>query len=86
MVNRAAKISFRKTAYVAIFCALAVVSSGVSFPIGPTKVFPFQHAINVVAGIMIGPWYGGLAAFSRIAANYNRDWNYLCLAGEFREP
>jgi len=63
VVNRAAKISFRKTAYVAIFCALAVVSSGVSFPIGPTKVFPFQHAINVVAGIMIGPWYGGLAAF-----------------------
>jgi len=63
MVNRAAKISFRKMVYIAIFCALAVVSSSVSFPIGPTKVFPFQQAINVVAGIMIGPWYGGLAAF-----------------------
>ncbi|MDK2897555.1 MAG: hypothetical protein PWP04_1675 [Candidatus Atribacteria bacterium] len=57
------KVSFRKMAYAALFCALAVVSSGVSFPVGPTKVFPFQHAINVVAGIMIGPWYGGLAAF-----------------------
>ncbi|MDI9644699.1 MAG: energy coupling factor transporter S component ThiW [Candidatus Verstraetearchaeota archaeon] len=31
-------------------------------PIGPTKVFPFQHMINVVAGILLGPVYAALVA------------------------
>lgn len=48
--------------YTGLFAALAVVTSGFHVPIGPTKVFPFQHAINVLAGITIGPWYGALAA------------------------
>lgn len=52
----------RKLLYVGLFAALAVVASGFHVPVGPAKVFPFQHAINVVAGIMIGPWYGALAA------------------------
>jgi len=46
----------------ALFAALAVLLSGIHFPVGPTKVFPFQHMVNVLAGIMIGPWYGALAA------------------------
>lgn len=48
--------------YAGLFAALAVVASGFHIPVGPTKVFPFQHAINVLAGITIGPWYGALAA------------------------
>jgi len=52
----------RLLTYSALFSALAVLGSGVYFPLGPVKVFPFQHAINVMAGIMIGPWYGMLAA------------------------
>jgi energy coupling factor transporter S component ThiW len=55
--------SVRLFTYTALFAALAVLGSFIHFPIGPVKVFPFQHAINVVAGIMIGPWYGMLAAF-----------------------
>lgn len=46
----------------ALFAALAVLLSGIHFPVGPTKVFPFQHMVNALAGIMIGPWYGALAA------------------------
>ncbi|WP_218110793.1 energy coupling factor transporter S component ThiW [Atribacter laminatus] len=55
--------SIRLFTYTALFAALAVLGSFVHFPIGPVKVFPFQHAINVAAGIMIGPWYGMVAAF-----------------------
>ena len=45
-----------------LFAALAVLLSGIHFPVGPTKVFPFQHMVNAVAGVLIGPWYGALAA------------------------
>ncbi|MEN3187784.1 MAG: energy coupling factor transporter S component ThiW, partial [Atribacterota bacterium] len=53
----------RLLAYTGLFVALGVVASGVHIPVGPTKVFPFQHALNVLAGISVGPWYGALAAF-----------------------
>lgn len=52
----------KRLMYAGLFAALAVVASGFHIPVGPTKVFPFQHAINVLAGITIGPWYGALAA------------------------
>jgi energy coupling factor transporter S component ThiW len=45
-----------------LFAALAVLLSGIHFPVGPTKVFPFQHMVNAIAGVLIGPWYGALAA------------------------
>ena len=44
--------SVRLFTYTALFAVLAVLGSFIHFPIGPVKVFPFQHAINVVAGIM----------------------------------
>jgi len=52
----------KKVVLTALFAALAVLLSGVHFPVGPTKVFPFQHTVNALAGILIGPWYGALAA------------------------
>jgi energy coupling factor transporter S component ThiW len=45
-----------------LFAALAVLLSGIHFPLGPAKVFPFQHMVNAVAGVVLGPWYGALAA------------------------
>lgn len=47
-----------------IFVALGVSLSIFpgAFPIGPTKVFPFQHMINVVAGILLGPLNAGVVA------------------------
>ncbi len=53
----------RLLAYTGLFVALGVVASGIHIPVGPVKVFPFQHALNVLSGILIGPWYGTLAAF-----------------------
>jgi len=47
-----------------IFVALGVSLSIFpgAFPAGPTKVFPFQHMINVVAGILLGPLNAGVVA------------------------
>jgi len=52
----------RKIVLTGLFAALAVLLSGIHFPVGPTKVFPFQHMVNAAAGVLIGPWYGALAA------------------------
>lgn len=35
-----------------------------SIPIGPTRVFPFQHMINAVAGVILGPGYAAFIALS----------------------
>ncbi|WP_369017596.1 energy coupling factor transporter S component ThiW [Thermatribacter velox] len=56
-------IHLRSLIYTALFAGCAVLVSGIHFPVGPTKVFPFQHTVNVLAGIVLGPWYGALAAF-----------------------
>lgn len=53
----------QRLALSATFVALGVVLSYFSVPIGPAKVFPFQHVINVVAGVLLGPWYAVLTAF-----------------------
>jgi energy coupling factor transporter S component ThiW len=45
-----------------LFAAVAVLLSGIHFPIGPAKVFPFQHMVNALAGVLLGPWYAALAA------------------------
>ncbi len=42
---------------------MAVALAGIYIPIGPTKAFPVQHMVNVIAGVLLGPvWAGGLAA------------------------
>lgn len=46
--------------------ALAAVSaalSGLSFPVGPVRCYPIQHAVNVVAGIFLGPFWAVMSAF-----------------------
>ncbi len=52
----------KKIVLTALFAALAVLLSGIHFPIGPTKVFPFQHTVNCLAGVLLGPWHAGIAA------------------------
>lgn len=52
----------QKLALTAVIVALGVVLSTFSIPVGPARVFPFQHLLNVVAGVMLGPWYAVLSA------------------------
>ena len=56
------KTTTQKLAYVGIFTALGVILGTISFPVGPTKVAPFQHFINVITGVLLGPWWASLTA------------------------
>ncbi len=56
-------VNSRRIALAATFTALGVAFSLSPPPvgptiIGPTKIFPPQHMINVLAGIFLGPWIG----------------------------
>ena len=46
-----------------ILVAVAVVGSMFSFPVFGSKCSPVQHMVNVVCGILLGPWYALGAAF-----------------------
>ena len=47
----------RKIAATTVLAAAAIVLSPFSFPIGPTKIYPAQHMINSISGVLLGPWY-----------------------------
>jgi energy coupling factor transporter S component ThiW len=55
-----------KLAVLSILTALGVVFSFYPgpVPVGPTFVFPFQSMINVIAGILLGPWYAAAVALA----------------------
>ncbi|RLG64512.1 energy coupling factor transporter S component ThiW [archaeon] len=52
----------RKVALTIILTAIGVIISPLWFPVGPSKAFPGQHLINVLAGILVGPWWAALIA------------------------
>ncbi len=62
LTNKGMKKQLGKLALTAIFSALGVILSPAIIVIGPTKCYPFQHMINGLAGVLIGPWYAGLSA------------------------
>lgn len=59
-----AKNTTKNMAMAALFAAMAVLLSGFSIPVGPTRCFPFQHAVNAIAGVMLGPWWAAGAALT----------------------
>ncbi|MDR3331200.1 MAG: energy coupling factor transporter S component ThiW [Synergistaceae bacterium] len=54
---REGKDRLKKMALAAMLAAIAVLLSGFSFPVGPSRCLPFQHAVNVIGGIVLGPWW-----------------------------
>ena len=52
----------RKLALAALFAALAVLLSLFAVPVGGARILPFQHAINAVAGVLLGPWWAAGSA------------------------
>jgi len=55
-------LSSRRATVTAVLAATAIVLSPLSFPIGPTRVYPAQHMVNGVGGVLLGPWYATLVA------------------------
>ena len=56
-------INNKKIALSGLFIALGVLLAGTAIPVGVTKIMPLQHSLNVVAGILLGPWYAFAVAF-----------------------
>ena len=53
-----------------ILCALAVAGSALSFPVLYSKCAPVQHMVNVIAGVLLGPWYAlGMAFCASLIRN-----------------
>lgn len=46
----------------ALFAGFGVLLSTLAIPVGGTRVFPVQHAINAVAGVLLGPWWAAGSA------------------------
>ncbi|MCF7936768.1 MAG: energy coupling factor transporter S component ThiW [Synergistales bacterium] len=53
----------RRLTIAGLLAGTAVLLSGVAIPVGPTRCFPFQHAVNAVAGVLLGPWWAAGCAF-----------------------
>ena len=71
-----------KIALSAMFAAVAVSLSGFSFPVGPSRCFPFQHAVNALAGILLGPWWAaGAAVVSSTIRNFLGTGTILAYPG-----
>jgi len=52
---------------IALTAVLIAVGVALSFypgsiPLGPTRVLPYQHMINGIGGIILGPWYSAFIA------------------------
>jgi len=54
----------RKITLMALFVAIGTLTAHlVSFPVGASRVFPVQHALNVIGAVLLGPWEAALVAF-----------------------
>lgn len=53
----------KKLAFAGILIAVGVVCSPLSIPVGLSRCFPVQHMVNVLAAVLLGPWYGVGMAF-----------------------
>jgi len=54
----------KDTARAVILVAIAVALSPFFIPVGISKCFPAQHMVNVLAAVILGPWYAVVIAFA----------------------
>ena len=58
------KQQIRKMCLAAMLIAIGVAASPINFPIGASKCCPAQAFVNVLSGVLLGPWYAGAVGFS----------------------
>ena len=60
----------RRVAYSIVLAALSIALSPISIPTGLAKLSPTQALINVLAAVLVGPWWGlGIALITSILRN-----------------
>ncbi len=75
-------MSVKKLSLAGILVAVGVLCSTVSIPIGVSKVFPMQHFINVIAGILLGSVYAvGMAFATSLLRNLLGTGSLLAFPG-----
>ncbi len=57
------KTNVKKLALAGLLVAVAVVGSTFYFPVGAAKCMPVMHMVNVLGGVLLGPWYAVAIAF-----------------------
>ncbi len=68
--ERRSGMKTRDVARAVILVAIAVALSPVFIPVGISKCFPAQHMVNVLAAVMLGPFYAvAIAAVSAVIRN-----------------
>jgi len=74
--------SIKKLALAGILVGVGVALSPFSIPLGIARAFPIQHMINVIAGVILGPWYAVIMAFSTsLIRNLLGTGTFLALPG-----
>src|SRR6266511_61798 len=51
------KTETRKVAYSVVLAAIAIALSPLAIPVAGAKIFPWQAMVNVLAAVLVGPWY-----------------------------
>ncbi|MDF2986624.1 MAG: thiW protein [Eubacterium sp.] len=57
------KTNVKKLSLAGLLVAVAVVGSTFYFPVGVSKCMPVMHMVNVLGGVLLGPWYAVGIAF-----------------------
>lgn len=62
-MNEKKETRLKKITLTGVFVGVAVVGSMLSIPVMGAKCSPVQHIINILSGIILGPYYAVTAAF-----------------------
>lgn len=72
----------RKIAVSGMLAALIISLSGFYIPVGASKCFPVQHMVNVLAAVLLGPWWGvGIAFCASLIRNAMGTGTLLAFPG-----
>ena len=73
----------KKMVMAAMLAALGVLTSHLIYvPVGIAKCFPMQHGVNVIAGVLFGPWYAvGTALTISMIRNLSGTGTILAFPG-----
>jgi energy coupling factor transporter S component ThiW len=58
----AKSFTLRKITAIGLFVAVGTIAAPFSVPVGAARAYPIQHAINVVTGVVLGPFAAVLSA------------------------
>ena len=72
----------KKLAASGMLVAVIICLSGFYIPVGASKCFPVQHMVNILAAVLLGPWWGvGIAFCASLIRNMMGTGTLLAFPG-----